>query len=143
TLIFIGLGQTMGRAFDAISNRVSAYTFDVLGSLSGIAAFALMSHIQFPPLYWFFVVVAVAAYFVRKWTYPQILSAIGIVFLMGISSYVVNADPADRVFSFWSPYYKIAYDYKHGAIDTNNISHQQMVDITKNGPAYLMPHLLN
>jgi hypothetical protein len=28
---FIGLGQTMGRAFDAIPNRVAAYTTDVLG----------------------------------------------------------------------------------------------------------------
>src|SRR4051812_32405789 len=34
-LIFIGLGQSMGRAFDAIPNRVLAYTIDVLGSLTG------------------------------------------------------------------------------------------------------------
>ena len=40
-LIFIGLGQAMGRAFDAIPNRVLAYTVDVAGSLTGIAAFAL------------------------------------------------------------------------------------------------------
>ena len=32
-VMFVGLGQTMGRAFDAIPNRVRAYTTDVLGSL--------------------------------------------------------------------------------------------------------------
>src|SRR5947209_2430596 len=31
-LMFIGLGQVMGRAFDALPNRVMAYTTNVLGS---------------------------------------------------------------------------------------------------------------
>ncbi len=139
TLIFVGLGQTMGRAFDAISNRVSAYTFDVLGSLTGIAAFGAMSYYQLSPHYWFFVIVIVVAYFVRRWTYIQIFSAVGIVFLMGISAFGGNV--AERI--FWSPYYKVAYDFKKASIDTNKISHQQMVDITKNGPGYMMPHLIN
>ena len=38
-LMFVGLGQVMGRAFDAIPDRVVAYTADILGSLAGIAAF--------------------------------------------------------------------------------------------------------
>ena len=48
-LTFVGLGQVMGRAFDAIPNRVAAYTVDMLGSLTGIAAFAAMSYLQLPP----------------------------------------------------------------------------------------------
>ena len=40
----------MGRAFDAIPNRVVAYTVDVLGSLAGIAAFAAMSALELPPV---------------------------------------------------------------------------------------------
>ena len=40
SMMFLGLGQAMGRAFDAIPNRVMAYTVDVLGSLTGIAIFA-------------------------------------------------------------------------------------------------------
>src|SRR5207244_2177683 len=35
SITFLGLGQVMGRAFDAIPNRVAAYTTDVLGSLTG------------------------------------------------------------------------------------------------------------
>src|SRR5688500_7865541 len=52
---FVGLGQTMGRAFDAIPNRVAAYTVDVLGSLSGIALFGVMSWFQLSPQWWFIV----------------------------------------------------------------------------------------
>ena len=42
-LMFVGLGQVMGRAFDAIPDRVAAYTIDILGSLAGIAAFGAAS----------------------------------------------------------------------------------------------------
>ena len=52
-LAFVGLGQVMGRAFDAIPDRVVAYTVDVCGSLTGIAAFAAMSYLQLPPTVWF------------------------------------------------------------------------------------------
>src|SRR5690349_17996884 len=36
-LMFIGPGQEMGRRFDAIGNRVVAYTADVFGIMAGIA----------------------------------------------------------------------------------------------------------
>jgi hypothetical protein len=52
-LTFVGLGQVMGRAFDAIPNRVVAYTVDVPGSITGIAAFAAMSALELPPTAWF------------------------------------------------------------------------------------------
>ena len=35
-LIFVGLGQEMGRRFAAIENRLLAYSVDILGSLAGI-----------------------------------------------------------------------------------------------------------
>ena len=57
-LQFIGLGQVMGRAFDALSNRVAAYTINVLGSLAGIVVFGLMSLFRTPPLLWFGLAIA-------------------------------------------------------------------------------------
>ena len=48
-LTFVGLGQVMGRAFAAIPDRVRAYSIDVAGSLTGIAAFAAMSALELPP----------------------------------------------------------------------------------------------
>ena len=40
-LMFIGLGQAMGRAFAAAPDRVAAYSVDILGSLAGIICFTL------------------------------------------------------------------------------------------------------
>jgi hypothetical protein len=40
-LTFVGLGQVMGRAFDAIPNRVVAYTVDVPGSITGALSLAV------------------------------------------------------------------------------------------------------
>src|SRR5579864_1462266 len=45
-LLFIGPGQELGRRFDAVGNRVVAYTADIMGSLTGIAAFGLMSYFR-------------------------------------------------------------------------------------------------
>ena len=44
-LLFVGLGQEMGRRFAAIDNRVLAYTADILGSLAGIVVFGVMSYL--------------------------------------------------------------------------------------------------
>jgi len=43
SLLFVGLGQALGRAFDAYPNRVVAYTLNIGGSLAGIVAFTGMS----------------------------------------------------------------------------------------------------
>ncbi len=43
----------------------------------------------------------------------------------------------------WSPYYKIAYNPEPKSFETNNISHQTMLPISKTAPAYTLPHLLN
>jgi hypothetical protein len=117
----------MGRAFDAIPNRVLAYTADVLGSLTGIAAFALMSYYQTTPHLWFLIIVLVLIRFVRHWTGIQVLSAVGIIFVIALSAYGVGLE--ERV--FWSPYYKVTYKDYTRAIDTNNIAHQEMIDVAQ------------
>jgi spermidine synthase len=137
---FVGLGQTMGRAFDAIPNRIRAYTTDVLGSLCGIVAFGIMSYLQLSPQFWFIVVLLLLLYFLRaRWNAIQIVGAMAIMFLIAMSSYGVG----HRGQIFWSPYYKVAYTPQTGGIDTNNISHQQMVKMSDTGGRYMMPHLLN
>lgn len=137
-ITFIGLGQTMGRAFDAIPNRVWAYTIDVLGSLTGIAVFALMSFKQLSPHNWFILICVLLLYFVRRWTPLQVFGAMGVMFLVAISAFGVGL-PGQL---FWSPYYKITYSPQSGDIETNNIAHQTMVRVLENGSAYALPHLL-
>ena len=138
-LPFVGLGQVMGRAFDAIPNRVAAYTVDICGSLTGIAAFAAMSYLQLPPTVWFVPIVLLMLHF-AGWRKPVQLAAAGTLFtLVAIGSHglIVNGEVS------WSPYYKVAYTPAFGQIATNDIGHQQMLKIEHNGVAYVLPHLLN
>ncbi len=52
TLCFIPLSRSFGKLFIQIP-PLSAYTFDIIGSLAGIACFSLISFFSLPPLIWF------------------------------------------------------------------------------------------
>jgi len=137
-LVFVGLGQVMGRGFAAMSNRIAAYTVNIAGSLAGIAAFALASYLRTPPLVWFGWTLALCLYFVPRPTLPRLLAPIGVLALLAFAT-----DTLPNVDTIWSPYYKITYHRDDKTIDTNNIGHQQMVDVAVAGAAYALPHLLN
>jgi SAM-dependent methyltransferase len=138
-LTFVGLGQVMGRAFDAIPNRVAAYTIDICGSLAGIGAFAAMSHFQLSPVLWFVLILLLTLRF-AGWSSPvQLASTVAALVFAWIGAHGLLVQGA----VLWSPYYKISYSPERLAISTNGISHQQMGDLRRNGIAYLLPYLLN
>ena len=138
-LTFVGLGQVMGRAFDAIPDRVRAYTIDVIGSLSGITAFFAMSWFQLPPTAWFVPIVLLILYF-AGWRRPvQLAAAAATYALVAIGAHGLNVHGE----VFWSPYYKVAYAPASQVISTNDIGHQEMLPTAQRGPAYVLPHLLN
>ncbi len=140
SLAFVGLGQVMGRAFAAIPGRVRAYSIDVAGSLTGIAAFAAMSWLELPPTVWFVPILALMLYF-AGWRKPVQIAAAGASYaLVAIASHALTAQGGQI---FWSPYYKVSYAPEYQAISTNDIGHQNMVPVGQAGPAYLLPHLLN
>jgi hypothetical protein len=143
-LMFVGLGQVLGRAFDAIPNRVASYTINILGSLAGIAAFGLASSIRSSPIVWFAVSLGLVLYFIRPLSMAQLACQIALLGLIGFTSYnQPKWSPDVGVQHFWSPYYKIRYEQKPAMIWTNNIGHQAMVKVDRAGPAYVLPHLLN
>jgi hypothetical protein len=149
-IIFVGLGQVMGRAFNAIPNRVLSYTTDIAGSLSGIICFSTASYLRTSPFVWFAISLTIAWYFLwpflrqstRRIATPLQLAALcGVLVILAVSSRSLDS----RVQTFWSPYYKVNY-IKDGTsleITTNNIGHQGMVSVEQGGPAYALPHLLN
>lgn len=139
-LMFVGLGQVMGRAFNAIPNRVAAYTTNVFGSLVGIAAFALTAALQTPPRVWFAIALVPLLGFVTRFRPIQVLALAAILFLVGWLPPSRNG--LDRQVT-WSPYYKVVFQPATAVIETNNIGHQQMASIGGSGAAYLLPHLLN
>jgi len=164
-LVFVGLGQIMGRAFDAIPDRIRAYTADIAGSIAGIAIFGICSYLQTPPLLWF--VISLGVFGWLWWEEKKVLvepgavsepasesahskkslqsawqlaAAFGVLLLVGLpGNRGRNAQE-----TYWSPYYKITYwpapDY---AVNTNNIGHQEMHQISEEASAYSLPHLLN
>lgn len=137
---FIGLGQVMGRAFDAIPNRVAAYTLDVLGSLTGIAAFAAMSYFELPPSIWYVPIVLLALHF-AGWRGP--LQAAAALATLACATIAAHALPSLAAEIRWSPYYKVTYWPQLRAIHANNLNHQSMIPIGELGPVYLLPYLLN
>jgi len=147
-LVFVGLGQVMGRAFDRAPDRLFAYISNIGGSLVGIAAFALASYFRTTPLTWFAIVLILWSYFLKRWTRLQVSGLVAILVLIGFVSYNVSISAPYQTKSIshvlmWSPYYKIVYTPQGRAIETNNIGHQVMVPVEDAGPAYVLPHLLN
>jgi SAM-dependent methyltransferase len=139
-LTFVGLGQVMGRAFSAIPDRVVAYSVDVAGSLTGIAAFAAMSYFELPPTLWYVPIALLTLYFAGWRDETQIVSALVVVALAAVGAHALTAYGTQI---YWSPYYKVAYAAERGSINTNNIGHQTMVPVSKIGSVYRMPYLLN
>src|SRR6266496_554928 len=92
SLVFVGLGQVMGRVFNEVPNRVAAYTANITGNLAGIAAFALVSYLWTPPEIWFAIALALSLYFVKRWTPLQVYAQITVLLLVGMSGYAGRAE---------------------------------------------------
>ncbi len=141
-LMFIGPGQELGRRFNAVSNRAVAYTVDILGSLTGIALFGLMSYCWLPAFWWFAIALGLGLFFVkrRRW----LCVGCGLLVLGGIylSDWPRDSQGVETDVT-WSPYYQVRYKPRYKSIDVNNLGHQGMLPIELGGPAYMLPHLLN
>ena len=140
-LMFVGLGQVLGRAFDAYPNRVLGYTLNIGGSLAGIIGFSAISFIQAPPVVWFFISCAGIAYLLYQVGSLTKLKALALAALvLGISV------PIDWFYPMyqtrWSPYYMVNHNVVSRNITVNTISHQQMVPFASAGSSYSLIHLL-
>ncbi|HEV8132391.1 MAG TPA: hypothetical protein VGQ81_14175 [Acidobacteriota bacterium] len=157
-LVFVGLGQVMGRAFQSIPDHLKAYTANIAGSLLGIVFFSAVAYLRTSPFVWFLISMALCLYFAtaksrhyapalsEQGIKPaaaarniQVVAAVGVLAIAGFTGWGFGVKGQ----TLWSPYYKIVYQPETGDIDTNNIAHQRMVPISQEGPAYVLPYLLN
>lgn len=142
TLMFVGLGQVLGRCFDRSPNRIRAYTFNILGSLGGIVAFALMCFAGAPPVWWFLLGFLGVGWFLRQagqLVVRQIVPLAVACILVGLVGTSVHG--ATQI--HWSPYYMVQFEPANGRdITANTISHQQMVAFDEPGASYSLPYLL-
>jgi SAM-dependent methyltransferase len=141
-LMFVGLGQEMGRRFARIENRILAYSVDILGSLAGIVVFGVMSFFRLPALFWFAIAMALGVCLVPR---RRLLHALG---GLAVVALVFSVDWPRDAFGVatevqWSPYSQVRFKRRYMTIDVNNMGHQGMMRVEAVGGAYYLPHLLN
>src|SRR5271157_3980466 len=111
TYTFVGLGQVLGRAFDEARDRLRAYISNIIGSLAGIAVFALASYLWTSPMAWFAIVMALWLYFLKRRTLRQLYCGLAVLLLLSFVSYNTTvrspyqtSETGQRSL-IWSPYY--------------------------------------
>ena len=145
-LTLVGPGQQLGRSLARVSNRIEAYTLNIVGSLAGILLFTACSWWQLGPGWWFGGVLAGIAYFWklkdRMWAATLVVTSAAVLMLATFDAGIVDGRPGGAR-EFWSPYYRIHYGPQSRFITVNLIGHQQMSSRDDQFPAYALPHLFN
>jgi SAM-dependent methyltransferase len=144
SLSFVGIGQAMGRAFNAVPDRIEAYSANLLGSLAGIAGFGVLAYLQTPPPVWF-AITCILVLYCADTPVGRVVSAVAAALLIG--GLLVTAGLPDTgkgtSSTIWSPYYKIRFEPETRRIYVNNIHHQMMEDLAKGGAFYQVPYLMD
>ena len=133
--LFVTVAQRMGRELTG-RPPLRAYVINLLGSLAGVAAFALVSWLELPPLVWFAVSAAAALPFVFD---GRRLVAAANIALLAASLVIVYRMQGG---SLWSPYYRITVfqDQADTVVEVNHIFHQSMAPVTHKEYFYQWPY---
>ncbi len=130
TACFIPLSRSFGQLFTQIK-PLTSYTFDIIGSLVGIACFSVIAYFALPPLVWFVILMLLILALSSRQT---------VIFDAGaflISLVIVGQL---QLGAYWSPYYKILlHPLPQGGyiVDVNNAGgHQAMVPWRYKEPFY-------
>lgn len=131
-LIFVGVAAVMtviaervGRLFLRFE-PLDAYRLDVLGSISGIAVFSMLSFVDAGPLVWVGVAGIVLLILLRGELTRLVAMSLSLLLALGI---VTLLQPRD----VWSPYQHVTYAFREEgriAIRVNNRPHQTMAGLS-------------
>jgi SAM-dependent methyltransferase len=130
---FVPLARTLGVLFQETA-PLTAYTFDILGSLAGTAAFFVIGYFALPPIYWFGILgLLVLALSCRASVSDAVVrTALPLIAAAGIALFLQRG-------TYWSPYYKITLTPAEPAgynLDVNSIGHQSMIPWRNKEPFY-------
>jgi SAM-dependent methyltransferase len=107
--VFVLLGQEVGLALRGFRPLI-AYSLNILGSLFGVLAFALLNWLQTPPTVWFFWGAAgFVLYMLLTLTRRRGLLLLTLVPLVAVigALHIDSLDTAAGTATYWSPYYKV------------------------------------
>ncbi len=132
------IAQGVARAF-ARFKPLEAYRLDILGSLAGIAAFAIISFVGAPPVVWGLVAsVTFLVLYIPSLRLIQVVAALGLLVMLGQESMQPGTS--------WSPYYKIrVFPIVPGAMGlmVNGVPHQIIESVAmrrETEPIYFAPY---
>jgi SAM-dependent methyltransferase len=133
--LFVTLAQRMGRELGG-RPPLRAYAINLLGSLAGVGAFALVSWLELPPLVWFGLAAAAALPFVFE---GRRLVAVANLALLVASLAIVYRMQGG---SLWSPYYRVTVfqDNADTVVEVNHIFHQSMAPVSQKEYFYQWPY---
>jgi Spermine/spermidine synthase domain len=126
---FIPLARSLGLLFTK-TKPLTAYTFDILGSLAGTAAFFLIGLFSLPPVVWFG---ALGALILSLGGRRNFLAKALLVLAAALIAFLLQRN------SYWSPYYKITLTPAQPTgyeLDVNSIGHQSMIPWQSKEPFY-------
>jgi spermidine synthase len=142
-LLFVTVAQRMARELESAAQAragqrqpLHAYTVNLLGSLVGVGAFALMSWLQVPPVAWFAVAFAIALPFLVERRGAVAMANVGLLACaLGLVWKMEGA-------SLWSPYYRIdvVENGSETVVAVNNVFHQSMAPLDQKEYFYQWPY---
>jgi spermidine synthase len=138
--VFVPLGQTVSRQMDTAPSPLSAYSWNLLGSLIGILAFLGVSRMMLPPWVWLGAVLVGFAFLQN--TRRDTVLVLSLLIPLGLLLH----DPSNRDhYSFWTPYQQIDYrrlympdgELRGGEIQVNHTGYQWIANMS---PDFLARH---
>ena len=126
---FIPLARNLGVLFTQTA-PLTAYMFDIIGSLAGTAAFFIIGYFALPPIVWFAILAALVLLLSTRQTIARAALFLGAAAAIAL---FLQRD------TYWSPYYKITLtpaDPTGYHLDVNSIGHQSMIPWQEKEPFY-------
>jgi hypothetical protein len=137
SLLFVCIGRPLGVLLGEVTPPLRAYTFDIFGSLAGIATFFALSWFEQPPVVWFAGLLVICLLLAGPTWFDRLAMVVPLV-IAGIIAWNIGQG------YWWSPYYKIGLtptDNGDGwALNVNESGHQAMLPSDEKEPFYRAPY---
>lgn len=132
-LVFVPLGQTVSRQMDRARSTLSAYSWNLLGSLAGILAFLGASRLMLSPSFWLGAVLAGFALLQTRGTARLLVASL----VIPLALLLHDASDADHS-SMWTPYQQVQYtrhydpkgEFWGGEVWVNHAGYQYIVNLS-------------
>ena len=131
--VFIPLGQTVSQQMDRAPSPLSAYSWNLFGSLIGILAFLAVGRMMLPPWLWLGAVL-VGFSLLQIGSRDRVLT---LVLVIPAVLLLWNPATPDH-YSFWTPYQQIEYfryympdkEFGKGEIRVNHTGYQTVINLS-------------